>query len=80
MSNKEIKVGQVWQPNYKENKKFVITALNPKFGVNVVYNDGNVELFKKEWISKSDVVRNCILLATYKHWQEAVNSKEFKGE
>lgn len=74
-----IKVGQI----YKErvgNENFVITreyetSLRIK-RYDLIYQSGVVGDYQYE----NQVLSNTTLVAEYPTWQEAVNSKEFKGE
>jgi len=65
----DIKVGQVWEFN---KTIWIITSINEDW-VCLITNKGLAATEKKELITGN-------LLATYPTWQEAVNSKEFKGE
>ena len=76
-----IKVGQIYQEPSKYGFKYVITKVRP-------YND---EVIKKYYLAICDDgcvfdmlfemdIKQDKLIAEYPTWQEAINSKEFKGE
>lgn len=59
----------------KDNKKYVVCMKErviENVWVHVVYEDGEVSNIIKE-----DEAERNILLANYKTWKEAINSKEF---
>lgn len=64
-----IKVGQI----YREKEDiFVITFANTSGGYHAIKNNGKV--FSGVGLDEKNII------AEYPTWQEAVNSKEFKGE
>lgn len=72
-----IKVGQIYKYTTEPNTRFVVTAAfdeNKRF--DYILNDGIVFSYEegKSLLSRTE------LIAEYSTWQEAVNSKEFKGE
>lgn len=77
-----IKVGQIYKDNKKytsDNCLFVITRIGNEvayFVTNIGYAKGRDTILLEEDIKDKDVK----LIAEYPTWQEAVNSKEFKGE
>jgi len=65
-----IKVGQI----YITDGEIVVVSFYRKGQIGIIYNDGYViNIF-------NDIISNSELIAEYPTWQEAVNSKEFKGE
>lgn len=84
---RDIKVGQVWDyPRWAGDDVWGdrIVVIKPyPFGGWVVksyYHGDNNRYTKGEFVLKGSVVRKGGFLAEYPTWQEAVNSKEFKGE
>lgn len=73
-----IKVGQIYRekrlPFWRKNNADKFIVCNAEYNISVIYNDGKTDYVGWEWI-KGD----CELIAEYSTWQEAVNSKEFKG-
>ena len=74
MKDKEVKVGQVY-----------ITGNNDIFAITKVDESGHTYYTAREGWNGSSVTRykefdSDKLIAWYPTWQEAVNSKEFKGE
>lgn len=74
-----IKVGQIYKqltkPYWRKNEAEIIVITNVGFGVTIIDTDGLAYGVGDTWI-KGD----CLLIAEYDTWQEAVNSKEFRGE
>ena len=72
-----IKVGQIYKD--RDNETFVVTYINNAKLVSMLYTDGSLRF---DFIGGSSGYFQdyCELLAEYPTWQEAVNSKEFKGE
>ena len=70
-----IKVGQVYQSIKQKDKRFVVTSYNEYDWKSYVISSEGVGSCR--W--KSDIGK-MELIAEYPTWQEAVNSKEFKGE
>ena len=69
-----IKVGQIYKPKNNKDYSFVVTKTEKMGdGCYVIWNDGSPNYHK---ISEEEIE----LIAEYPTWQEAVNSKEFKGE
>ena len=75
-----IKVGQIYKekelPNWRKYEKsiYVVTCIDFN-QVNLISPDGKVDIVSYDWLKE-----DCELIAEYPTWQEAVNSKEFKGE
>lgn len=80
LTKKEIKVGQVWKsPN---GNIFTITMKDDEKSYCVLFNNGitpDVDNTWHEQFTQSIVNGKVFLLAEYPTWQEAINSKEFKG-
>lgn len=70
-----IKVGQIYKQ--ENGEVFVISQLQGVF-YSVIYKDGYAVTY--ETISNNLKFVLFELIAEYPTWQEAVNSKEFKGE
>lgn len=72
-----IKVGQIYSTGLL---KWVVTHISdyPKYWAMLIKNDGVVAGMYYE--KDEDVEKQGKLIAEYPTWQEAVNSKEFKGE
>lgn len=77
-----IKVGQICEW-YNSNVTFTITHIeytetisNGKKIKNIVGIDNNGRCH----VFSPDLAKECWIIAEYPTWQEAVNSKEFKGE
>ena len=70
-----IKVGRIFKQ--KNGEVFVISNLNVVY-YSVIYKDGYTVTYK----TTDDNLKFVLYeqLAEYPTWQEAVNSKEFKGE
>lgn len=76
-------VGQVWQNPKNKTDTIAITVVDKRAGrkqsdwlFSYIWNDGEVVCADDEYFVK----RSRKLIAEYPTWQEAVNSKEFKGE
>lgn len=71
-----IKVGQIYkQPN---NILFVVSYTNENDNeYHILYNDGYTASY---YYNETTCLSFDTLIAEYPTWQEAVNSKEFKGE
>lgn len=71
-----IKVGQIWSI---DGNAFVITKINNFINIgkrfDCIYKDGTTDDWGKIYTETYGE-----LIAEYPTWQEAVNSKEFKGE
>lgn len=67
---KAAKAGQV----YKSRSDIYVVTFNDGFDICVIHNDGFTEDECLEDFNLGE------LIAEYPTWQEAVNSKEFKGE
>lgn len=59
---------------YKSGSDMYVVTFNDGFNICVVHNDGFTEAACLKDFDLDD------LIAEYSTWQEAVNSKEFKGE
>lgn len=70
-----IKVGQIYQSIKQKDKRFVVTSSNKYYWKSYVILSEGVGSCR--W--NSDIGKMKII-AKYPTWQEAVNSKEFKGE
>jgi len=72
-----IKVGQIYYDKEKHANFVVTVASDGQYGfyTNSIYKSGYVNIHSADWIEI-----NGKLIAEYPTWQEAVNSKEFKGE
>lgn len=72
-----IKVGQIYK---MDDGIMVITQINKHIDslrYDYIYNDG----MTCSYMRKGEVLLpDTVLIAEYPTWQEAVNSKEFKGE
>ena len=78
-----IKVGQIrkpkkeyWKTTYDSELKIVISKIEEDDYCDIIYEDGGV-------CNSAPIVfveDKTELVAEYPTWQEAVNSKEFKGE
>ena len=72
-----IKVGQIYREKNlsekQEDSTFVITRVGNT--ISIIYRDGGTINVEWEWLDEE-----CILIAEYPRWQEAVNSKEFIGD
>lgn len=76
---KMIKVGQIYMDN-EGYMLFVITKeyINPQGGKKTydwIYQTG----MTADYISEKKLLSGATLIAEYPTWQEAINSKEFKG-
>jgi hypothetical protein len=69
-----IKVGQIYKSNFTFAIR-VITFIDDS-EVSLIHPDGYVDRWSFDDIANT----NWELIAEYPTWQEAVNSKEFKGE
>ena len=67
-----IKVGQIYKPKNNEDAIFVVTRAET-VGYYIIWDDGSANYHD---INEEKIE----LIAEYPTWQEAVNSKEFKGE
>ena len=68
-----IKVGQIYkQPN---DNLFVVSYTNEN-EYHILYSDG----YTASYYYETSCISFDTLIAEYPTWQEAVNSKEFKGE
>lgn len=70
----KIKVGQIYKQ--KNNEIFIVTLIQDG-DVFLIYDDGYNASYPIEAVN-SPIVFNK-LIAEYPTWQEAVNSKEFRG-
>ena len=76
-----IKVGQIRKPTkeFKDdplgNTKIVISKIDEEGWCSIIFEDGDVIADSPDWI----VEEKTVLISEYPTWQEAVNSKEFKG-
>ena len=74
-----IKEGQIYRekqmPYWRKNDADIFVVSNAYYNISVIYKDGKTDVIGWEWIQK-----DCELVAEYPTWNEAVNSKEFKGE
>ena len=72
-----IKVGQIYSTGLL---KWAVTHISdyPKYWATLIKNDGVVAGMYYE--KDEDVEKQGKLIAEYPTWQEAVNSKEFRGE
>ena len=68
-----IKIGQIYKD--EDGWRLCITLYSP-VDIYAVYHQGSVG----NWHNKEAFLLNKTLIAEYPTWQEAVNSKEFKGE
>lgn len=68
-----IKVGQIYED--EDGWRMCVTLYSP-VDIYVVFHQGSVS----SWHNKEAFLLNKTLIAEYPTWQEAVNSKEFKGE
>jgi len=88
MKDKEVKVGQVWDyPRWDGDDtwgdRIAVIKSYPLGGwvVKSCRHTANPNsALNGEFALKDSVIIHGELLATYPTWQEAVNSKEFKGE
>ena len=71
MANEEIKVGQI----YRTKKSLIIITRVKDCNTSFISHKGYAETTPALLVKS-----NLKLLAEYPTWQEAVNSKEFKGE
>lgn len=67
----KIKVGQMYRSCITNTIYVVSNMIN---GISVIFSDGSCGRTLERLIREAD------LIAEYPTWQEAVNSKEFKGE
>lgn len=65
-----IKVGQIYR-NYDTDTVYVIS--NMINGISTIFSDGSCGRTPKTLIEEA------VLITEYPTWQEAVNSKEFRG-
>lgn len=78
----EVKVGQIRKPTkeFKDdplgNTKIVISKIEDDCWCSIIFEDGGVTENSPDFI----IEKKTELIAEYPTWQEAVNSKEFKGE
>lgn len=72
-----IKVGQVYKQ--RDYDTFVVTYINKSKLVSMIYTDGSLRLDFTNTLHRF-IQDYCEFIAEYPTWQEAVNSKEFKGE
>ena len=83
MMNKMIKVGQIYKekelPEWRKHDSQYIAIVgnfNPTGNsFAIIRADGQIDYVQKCWLET-----DCELIAEYPTWNEAVNSKEFKGE
>lgn len=77
-----IKVGQVYE--FKEKSEIDIVVVTKEYPptkdfnfyrYDLIFQDGETQ----EWARNNDIQEYTVLVAEYPTWQEAVNSKEFKG-
>lgn len=73
------KVGQIWQ--YEEIGRYCVTNIqeidDETFDESIIWQDGSVDTLKNQ-IKRFKTYGK--LIAEYKSWQEAVNSKDFNNE
>ena len=74
-----IKAGQIYRekelPKWRRNESRVFAITNLSLNkLYVVYIDGKTDYVGVDWLKE-----DCELIAEYQTWQQAVNSKEFKG-
>lgn len=69
-----IKAGQIYK--VRGAKGLFVVSAKGSYDYHAIESDGKVNYFPEKFFEWSE----CILVAEYPTWQEAVNSKEFKGE
>ena len=74
-----IKEGQIYKekqiPYWRAHDEDIFVVSHTYYNVSIIYKNGKTDVVGWKWIRD-----DCELVAEYPTWNEAVNSKEFKGE